>query len=165
MQMEINDRDFLIFIVRAFDGMSKIVMDLGQEIANKRPALDGGNSPYAILFHCVGLTNYWVGTLIGNRSTERDRNNEFVATGDINSLLKSVEEIKKQIRLDLKKFNGHMPPTEIPNVAYSPMKEHEEWNQAQVLIHTYEELAQHHGHMEITKDILIKSQTDNLVKK
>jgi len=26
-------------------------------------------------------------------------------------------------------------------------------------------LAQHHGHMEITKDILIKSQTDNLVKK
>ena len=72
MQMEINDRDFLIFIDRAFDGMSKIVMDLGQEIANKRPALDGGNSPYAILFHCVGLTNYWVGTLIGNRSTERD---------------------------------------------------------------------------------------------
>ena len=136
MQMEINDRDFLIFIDRAFDGMSKIVMDLGQEIANKRPALDGGNSPYAILFHCVGLTNYWVGTLIGNRSTERDRYNEFVATGDINSLLKSVEEIKKQIRLDLKKFNGHMPPTEIPNVAYSPMKEHEEWIQAHVLIHT-----------------------------
>ena len=43
MQMEINDRDFLIFIDRAFDGMSKIVLDLGQEIANSRPSLDGGN--------------------------------------------------------------------------------------------------------------------------
>ena len=149
-----NDTDFLVFFDRAFDGMSEIVSSLGQEISNTRAPIHGGNSPYAILYHCVGLTNYWIGTLIGNRTTKRDRNSEFVSTGDVNTLLRSVEEIKKQIRLDLRKFNGRMPPTEIPNAAYSPMKEHKNWNQAQVLIHTYEELAQHHGHMEITKDIL-----------
>ena len=41
------------------------------------------------------------------------------------------------------------------------MKEYTDWNQAQVLLHTYEELAQHHGHIEITKDILIKSKPNS----
>tara|TARA_Y100000588_G_scaffold58894_1_gene57490 strand:- start:3072 stop:3557 length:486 start_codon:yes stop_codon:yes gene_type:complete len=161
MKMEISDRDFLIFFDRALDGMSKIVGELGQEISNQRPNIEGVNSPYAVLYHCVSLTNYWIGTLIGSRETKRDRNNEFVAVGDIKSLLTSVETLKKQVRLDLQNYQGDQPPTEIPNIEYSPMKDYTDWNQAQVLLHTYEELAQHHGHIEITKDILIKSKPNS----
>ena len=63
--MEISHEDFLMFIDRALDGMLRIVEELGEERVNMRPDLPGANSPYAILTHCIGVCDYWIGTLLG----------------------------------------------------------------------------------------------------
>ena len=43
--MHISHDDFLLFIDRALDGMLRIVEELGDERAHRRPALPGANSP------------------------------------------------------------------------------------------------------------------------
>ena len=68
----ISSEDFFIFLERAFDGMLAILEELGDERANQKPSVPGANSPYATLFHCVGVTNYWIGTLLGGRDVPRD---------------------------------------------------------------------------------------------
>ena len=145
-----------MFVKRAFDGMLTIVEELGDELANKQPDVPGANSPYTILFHCVGMTHYWIGTLLGGRPNNRDRDAEFASQGKSAELGKAVQELKAQIVIDLKNFQGESLLEAKPAGSYTPMPGYSAWTQGAVLVHTYEELAQHHGQMELTRDILIQ---------
>ena len=73
----ISADDYLYFVDDALDGMVDIVMDLGDELANRRLDLPGANSPYAVLTHCLGVIEYWAGHLVAGRVIERDRPAEF----------------------------------------------------------------------------------------
>ncbi len=75
--------DFLWFVDEALDGMVGIVVELGDDLANRRPDLPGANSPYAILFHCLGVMEWWGGVAVAGRPVERDRDAEFRATGPV----------------------------------------------------------------------------------
>ncbi len=44
----------------SLEAMTTILADLGDDLANRRPSLDGANSPYAIVFHCVGMLEHWL---------------------------------------------------------------------------------------------------------
>ena len=152
--MQISQDDFLFFIDRALDGMLRIVEDLGDERANVRPDLPGANSPYAILFHCVGVVNFWVGSLIAGRHVDRDRDAEFIAQGTVAEIRQLVDNLKQLLREDLAHMEGEQPLSQTPPVAYNPSPERQGWTQGAALIHTYEELAQHHGQMELTRDVM-----------
>ena len=158
--MEISHEDFLMFINRALDGMLRIVEELGEERANMRPDLPGANSPYAILTHCVGVCDYWIGTLLGKREFVRDRDAEFKACGTLGELRESVGELKEKLLEDIKQVQGEKPLASAPNSMYNPLRGTDlgDWTQGTALIHAYEELAQHHGQMEITRDLLMGSQ-------
>jgi hypothetical protein len=54
----VSDDEFRYFVDRALDGMAAILVDLGDELANARPALPGAKSPYAIVTHCLGVVDY-----------------------------------------------------------------------------------------------------------
>jgi len=69
----ISADDFLWFVDEALNGMVAIVSELGDEGANRRPDLPGANSAYAILFHCLGVMEYWGGQVVAGRTIERDR--------------------------------------------------------------------------------------------
>ncbi len=155
--MEISHQDFLMFIDRALDGMLRIVEELGEERANMRPDLPGANSPYAILTHCVAVCNYWVGTLLGRREVFRDRDEEFRASGTVVELRERVGELKARLLEDIKQVRAEKPLASAPNSMYNPLRgtEFEDWTQGTALIHAYEELAQHHGQMELTRDVLM----------
>ena len=155
--MEISQEDFLLFVDRALDGMLRLVEEMGEERANMRPDLPGANSPYAILTHCVGVCHYWIGTLLGSREVFRDRDAEFTASGTTVELRESVRELKAKLREDLKHVRGEKPLASAPTSEYNPMRGagFEDWNQGTVLLHAYEELAQHRGQMELTRDILV----------
>ena len=45
--------ELVSYVERAVDRMADIVGGLGDDLANRRPALPGANSPYAILRHCL----------------------------------------------------------------------------------------------------------------
>ena len=154
--MQISNDDFLMFIDRALDGMLRIVEELGNERANMRPDLPGANSPYAILTHCVGVANYWIGVLLAHRHITRDRDAEFRAQGTVDDIRRGVRNVQRQLREDISHVRGEQPLVSAPASSYTPMRGYEGWTQGAALLHTYEELAQHHGQMEITRDILMQ---------
>ncbi len=154
--MQIAQDDLLTFVDRALDGMLHIVEELGDDRCHLIPDLPGANSPYAILFHCVGLTHFWIGTLIAGRHIERDRDAEFRAQGTVCEIGEMVNDLKHQLRSDLLHVQGEEPLSQQPPAAYTPLPEEERWTQGAVLIHTFEELAQHHGQMELSRDMIMR---------
>ena len=80
----ISTDDLLWYVDQALDGMVAIVTDLGDDLANRRPDLPGANSPYAILFHCLGVMRWWGGEVIAGRGAqapEREESPSFVGQG------------------------------------------------------------------------------------
>ncbi len=157
--MEISNEDFLMFIERALDGMLRIVEELGDERANLRPDLPGANSPYAILTHCIGVCDYWIGTLLGKREVARDRDAEFRASGAVVELRQRVGQLKARLPADISQVQGEKLLASSPHSMYNPLRgtNYGDWKEGTALIHAYEELAQHHGQMEITRDMLLRS--------
>src|SRR6516165_12190506 len=97
----VSTADYLWFAEQALGEMTRIVGELGQERANTRPPLPGANSPYAILTHCLGVVEYWAGATVAGRPIERDRDAEFIATGDVEILCRRAEDARKRRRADL----------------------------------------------------------------
>jgi len=54
---------------------------------------------------------------------------------------------------------GEKPLASAPNSRYNPLRGTDcgDWTEGTALIHAYEELAQHHGQMELTRDVLMGS--------
>jgi hypothetical protein len=144
--------DYLWFVDVALNEMRRIVGELGDELANRRPALEGANSAYAIVTHCLGVLEYWGGATIADRTITRDRASEFVAEGPIDELLERVEGARRQLRLDVQGVDGAAPPSHIVVKADDPVPYRE--RRGAVLLHVIEELFQHLGQMEITADVL-----------
>jgi hypothetical protein len=59
------------------------------------------DSPYAILTHCVGVTNYWIGVLLAHRHIPRDRDAEFRAQGTVDAIRRVVHTLQQQLREDI----------------------------------------------------------------
>ncbi len=142
---------FLPFIDEALDGMVGIAEMLGDERINLCPDLPATNSPYAILTHCVGMTGYWLGSVLCERPSTRDRDSEFRARGTVAEIRQAVRTLQTQIRKDISHVQGDQP------IDHSlDLHGHTEYHtQGDVLLHCYTELAQHHGQMELTRDILL----------
>lgn len=144
--------DFFFFLDEVLDAMVAIVVELGDDLANTRPAIDEVNSPYVILTHCLGVMEYWAGATVAGRSIERDRDAEFTASGDVAALCQRAEDARNRLRDDLSGFESWSTPANVrPNpadpVPYSETK-------GAVLLHILEELFQHLGQMEVTRDML-----------
>jgi hypothetical protein len=145
--------DFLPFLDTALDGMLGIAATLGDDLVNEQPDLAGANSAYAIVTHSIGVTDWWVGAMIAGHATDRDRDAEFTASGTVADLGVAVDALMTRMRGDLAEMSAAAPirhPEYLPEG--SPARA---WNQAKALIHTLEELAQHHGQLEITRDVLV----------
>ena len=120
--MEIPQEDFLMFINRALDGMLSIVEELGEERAILCPDLPGANSPYGILTHCIGVCDYWIGTLLGKREVFRARDSEFIASGSVVELRERVVELKAKLPADIKQVQGEKTLASAPNAMYNPLR-------------------------------------------
>ena len=144
--------EYLYFVDRALDGMSAIALSLGDEFANSTPALEGANSPYAILAHCLGVVEHWVGARVVGRPDLRDRRAEFRAAGPVGPLVERVARARAQLAEDLTRFAGDVPVAAQPKARFRPPTG--TLTETGVLLHVLAELAQHHGQMEITRDQL-----------
>lgn len=148
-----NRDDYLLFTDVAFDGMVAIVSALGDDLANQHPDLPGANSPYQILNHCVGMLDLWVGHLIAGRELERDRDAEFTATGSVEPLLARASRARRRLREDLA-LADPAAPVRAESVTRDWMPVDRPLSQEAALLHVLEELCQHHGQMQLTRDIL-----------
>jgi hypothetical protein len=150
--MSIAPEEFLSYMNAAFDGMVKIAEELGDERINQRPNnMANTSTPFVLLTHCIGLTRYWVGTVIAGRQIQRDRDAEFRAHGTVAEIQQAVRDVQKEIQEDIKHVRGDQPSAYLDAVRPA-MKT---WTQGHFLIQCYKELAQHHGHMELTRDVML----------
>ena len=146
-----NTEEYLLFVDTALDGMARIVSELGDDLANERPDMPGANTPYVILTHCLGVMAYWGGEVVAGREVHRDRAAEFTASGPVADLVDKTRAARAQLAADIADADSDAPPRT------TPTGRPQSWQHTQggVLLHLYEELAQHHGHMEITRDVLL----------
>jgi len=148
----ISNEDYLWYVDTALDSMLGIVRSLGDDLANRVPDLPGANAPYAILTHCLGVMAYWGGEVVAGRTIERDRPAEFVATGPVADLVERAREARRQFAIDVGVAEHDAPPRGAvpPADAAIPIGR----TQGGALFHVYEELSQHLGQMEISRDML-----------
>ena len=146
------DKDtYLRFCDEALVAMRDIVVDLGDDAANRRPDLPGANSPFGILTHCLGVTARWASTVNLGEVVPRDRDAEFTATGAVAALADDTDAIRASLRDWVARTEPTAPPA-------NPTSPRQDWYAATcggVLLHVYEELAQHRGQLEITRDVLL----------
>ncbi|POX60411.1 hypothetical protein C3492_27090 [Streptomyces sp. Ru62] len=144
--------EYLYFLRRAFDGMLGALEELGDDLGNTAPALPGANSPYAIAYHCVSVADYWLGHVVAGRRVDRDRPSEFVAKGDVRRLRREVEALFARLEADLREALPSESPRNAPPAEFEgpdrPL------SVLGVQLHVLEELAQHHGQVQITRDLL-----------
>jgi hypothetical protein len=144
--------DYLWFADLALRGMADIVEDLGDDLANRPPPFAGANSPYAILTHCLGVLEYWAGATVAGRPIERDRAAEFVARGPVAPLVERVTKARETLASDLSGLDAWGEPGSVRRDPDDPVPYSE--TKGAVLLHILEELFQHLGQMEITRDAL-----------
>jgi hypothetical protein len=149
----ISTDDYVWFVNRTLDQMVGVLCQLGDEHACERPDLPGANSPYGIVTHCLGVMTSWAGHLVAGREVVRDRETEFQATGDVATLIAKIDAARVQFRsdVDAAHFDGAL------HFQVSPADTDLAFGQRQgaALLHVFEELAQHLGQMEITRDVLL----------
>jgi len=144
---------YLWFVDLALGGMARIVEELGDDLANRRPPFRGGNSPYVLLTHCLGVMEFWGGATVAERPVQRNRAAEFSAKGDVAGLLRRTEHARRRLREDIVGLDAGAVPANVPRDAEDPVPYAEV--KGAVLMHILEELFQHLGHMEITRDALV----------
>ena len=142
------------YVDRAVEAMADIVGDLGDELANTRPGLPGANSPYAILRHCLGVMEFWGGHVVAGRAVDRDRAAEFRASGPTADLIAAAQEAQRRFRADIVTADPKARPR---GGAATRPDELEFVSQGHALLHVMEEVCQHLGQMEITRDLLRQS--------
>jgi Protein of unknown function (DUF664) len=145
--------DYLWFVDQALDGMIAIVAGLGDELANARPDLPGANSPYAILTHCLGVMEFWAGHLVAGRDISRDRDAEFTAAGPVAGLLERAAAARARLAADVATAEPAAPPRRAP--AAEDLDLPFGRSQGAALLHVYEELSQHLGQMEVSRDVIV----------
>ncbi|MCX4908967.1 DinB family protein [Streptomyces sp. NBC_00878] len=147
-----DQNEYLYFLRRAFDGMLDVLEELGDDLANTRPPLPGANSVYAIAYHCAAVADYWTGHVIAGREVDRDRASEFTATGHGKDLHRHVDALFERLRADLAQAIPTSSPRNTPPADFEgpdrPL------SVRGVQLHVLEELAQHHGQIQITRDLL-----------
>jgi hypothetical protein len=147
--------DFFL-LDRHFDQMTAAAVELGDELVNAVPDLPGANSAYQIVFHCCGMLEWWTRAAILGLDVDRDRDAEFVATGTVAQLTARVDEVRAQFLTDLERIDPSAPLRGDPSAEYqgTPIGE----TAGGALMHVFEELAQHHGHLELTRDLVLSDR-------
>jgi Protein of unknown function (DUF664) len=143
------------YVDRTVDQMAAIVSELGDDLANRRPDLPGANSPFAILRHCLGVMEFWGGQVVAGRKVNRDREAEFRARGPVADLVAAAAQAQIWFRADAATADPGAPPRGT-HPGMDP-DELETSTQGSALLHVLEEVTQHLGQMELTRDVLRSS--------
>ncbi len=149
----VSATDYLWFVDLALGGMASIVEQLGDDLANRRPPFRGANSPYVILTHCIGVMEFWGGATVAERPVERNRSAEFEARGEVAGLLRRTEHARRRLREDIVGLDSAATPASVRRDPDDPTPY--AGAKGAVLLHILEELFQHLGQMEITRDALV----------
>jgi uncharacterized damage-inducible protein DinB len=142
------------YLRHAFDQVLSLVDQLGPARLNERPAGRGTNSVGALVHHCCAVCEFWLGHVALGRPTSRDRDAEFTRRTTPRECHEAVAAALRQAEEDVARL---MAGAGLPHEARSHLPGGVS-DDAAVLLHVLEELYQHLGQMEITKDVLLERE-------
>ncbi|MEM7287541.1 MAG: DUF664 domain-containing protein [Actinomycetota bacterium] len=154
--MAITVDEFLLFCHRTLDGYRDVLARLDDTLVNTTPPIPGANTPYRLVVHAMGACDWWTSHIVCGHPSERDRAAEFVASG-------TVAEAGAALDLAGARLDDLRPELAAAGVVHGNPSTTKplgtEWTVGACLIHAYEELAQHLGHLEVTADVLIAERS------
>lgn len=150
--MEFAATTMHLYLDHAFAGMGRVLDRVDDDTVNLRPAPWGTNSIAGLIVHCCELTPSWFEMPGLGRDSVRDRDTEFTAKA-------SVQELRDRIAATLTRSHALIDEF----VAGPTATEHEfrgflpggDRSDGALVVHVFEELYQHLGHMEVTADALV----------
>ena len=143
--------EFLDHCDTALDGYADSCRTLGDALVNARiEGVRGSNTAYALVAHVVGVMGRWGRTVNRGIVVPRDRDAEFLATGSVEEALALLDAGRARLHEDARAASPRDAPA-------NPPGDDPEFDATQgaVLLHVYEELAQHLGQLEVTRDVLL----------
>jgi uncharacterized damage-inducible protein DinB len=132
--------------------MIDVAARLGDDRVNLRPPGPNTNSVAALITHCCGVSEFWLGCVGLGRGTTRDRDAEFVAVATVVELRNMVEAMLDQIAADIRSLDGG--DANLVHRELASTLEDGDSSDAALVLHVLEELFQHLGQMELTADAL-----------
>ncbi len=146
----ITVEEYLRYCDAALDQYAAACRELGDDLVNARLAdVPGSNSAFALVTHVVGVMARWGRTVNRGLVVPRDRDAEFTATGTVHEALALLDRGRADLHDDARAATPADPPAN-PPADHDPVG-----TQGEVLLHVYEELAQHLGQLEVTRDVLV----------
>ena len=154
---QISEKDVILaYVLAKFDAIVTIVRDMDDGTANATLPVAGSNSPYALLTHCLGAMRRWSSTVNLGATVPRDRDAEFTATGPVSTLVERAARERQAFIDDVAATDLDALPVAPPaDRVDAPARSYQVTDCRAVLLHVVEELAQHLGHLEITRDVLL----------
>ncbi|MBI1884857.1 MAG: DinB family protein [Chloroflexi bacterium] len=121
---------------------------------NRRPPLDGANSPYVIAAHTLGNARAWVLGIACGQAVERDRPAEFVASGRAADLLAAARQLSGEIEAALAVLSlSDLERRLVPAKSLWGEGEPHEISVRQALLEVVEHASIHLGQLHITCDL------------
>jgi hypothetical protein len=142
-----------LYVCRAFDEMLEVAARAGDDRVNLRPLGPSTNSIAALVIHCAGVCEFWLGHVGLGRPSTRDRDREFDQQATLAELERLIALTVAQVESDLRELDQRDgEPSELR--AFLPA----DGTDRSLVLHVLEELYQHLGHMEITADVLAQDE-------
>lgn len=145
--------EFLDYCDTALDGFADVCRSLGDDLVNARlDDVPGSNTASGLVAHVVGVMGYWGRTVNRGVVVPRDRAAEFTTTGTVEELVAMLDAGRTRFHDDVRAASPREKPVNPPTPDTYPRSDS---TQGDVLLHVYEELAQHLGQLEVTRDVLL----------
>ena len=148
--MELPAATITTYLRHPLEQLLVVADGLGDDGVNERPLGPGTNSVAALVVHCCGMLEFWVGHVALGRPTGRDRDAEFTATATLDELHALVDETVARLEGDVAAIDaGDALANEAREFLLAG-----DGSDADLLVYVVHELYQHLGHAEVTADAL-----------
>jgi Protein of unknown function (DUF664) len=141
-----------LYMRHAYAQMLGVADRLGDQRVNDRSIGTGENAVGALIVHCCGVTEFWIGHVALGRPSHRDRDSEFTSIATVAELHAMVDATLAQVSQDLAAIDAGA--TQADRTGRQFLEGGDESDGA-IVLHVLEELYQHLGHMDITADALM----------
>jgi hypothetical protein len=144
------------YVRDAFGKLLAVVDRLGDDRVNRRPHGPHTNTVAALVVHCCGLTEFWLGHVALGEPTDRDRDAEFRHEATVAELHARVAATLARAHALLARIDaGGGGGGSVAGGRFRATLPDGEGGDAAVAVHVLEELYQHLGHAELTADALL----------
>ena len=144
--------DLLASCDTALEAYADTCRALGDDLLNARlDDVPGSNTASGLVAHVVGVMARWGRTVNLGIIVPRDRDAEFRATLTVDRAITMLEAGRAGLREDARAASPHEAPRNPPSG--ERLTRHR--TQGAVLLQVVEELTQHLGQLEVTRDVLL----------